>query len=32
MAYFNEKLFGVNVRYNTYNVKFYAVVEKIHNW
>ena len=32
VAYFSEKLFGTQSRYNTYDVEFYAVVQAIKHW
>ena len=32
VAYFNEKLSGSRVRYNTYDVEFYMVVQAIRHW
>lgn len=32
VAYFNVKLFGAMLRYNIYDVKFYAVVQAICHW
>ncbi|PKI59742.1 hypothetical protein CRG98_019845 [Punica granatum] len=32
IAFFSEKLTGAKVRYNTYDVEFYAVVQAIKHW
>ncbi|PKI60891.1 hypothetical protein CRG98_018716 [Punica granatum] len=32
IAFFNEKLTGAKVRYNTYNVEFYTVVQDVKHW
>ncbi|PKI60289.1 hypothetical protein CRG98_019344 [Punica granatum] len=32
IAFFSEKLTGAKVRYNTYNVEFYAVVQAVKHW
>ena len=32
MAYFSEKLSGSRVRYNTYDVELYAVVQAVRHW
>ena len=32
IAYFSEKLSGAKMRYNTYDVEFYAVVQVVKHW
>ncbi|PKI48213.1 hypothetical protein CRG98_031400, partial [Punica granatum] len=32
IAFFNEKLTGAKVRYNTYDVEFYVVVQAVKHW
>ena len=32
MAYFSAKLSGSRVRYNTYDVEFYVVVQAVRHW
>ena len=32
VAYFGEKLSGSKVRYSTYDVEFYAMVQAIRHW
>lgn len=32
VACFSEKLYGSKMRYNTYNVEFYEVVQVFHHW
>ena len=32
MAYFSEKLSGSRIRYSTYDVEFYAVVQAVRHW
>lgn len=32
VAYFSEKLAGARLRYNTYDVEFYAIVQAIRHW
>ena len=32
MAYFSEKLNGVKLNYNTYDVEFYAIVQSLRHW
>ena len=32
VAYFNEKLLGSKVRYNIYDVEFYAVLQAVRHW
>ena len=32
IAYFSEKLSGAKMRYSTYDVEFYAVVQAVKHW